>query len=274
MIDLKIGPFITAFNGVSSWMQTSLLAPAGSTMRMPNRDFAQLTENVETLLAISQECGFGVVAVCAEEALSELARFHANPGDYKFLITPEEMIPLQGRIGRLKDAVIGETKTRSALILNANAKELWQPSKPTFGDDFKNKFQSAQYDLDEACKCLALGRSTAAVFHLMRITETGLQALHGCLGIPVALAGNDRNWGKILGRVRDDIKQRGTRWAEHDQFQEFYALLDAVKDAWRNATMHIENKYTPDEAQHIFNMVRGFMGRIALRMDENGEPKA
>jgi hypothetical protein len=53
-----------------------------------------------------------------------------------------------------------------------------------------------------------------------------------------------------------------------------YALLDAVKDAWRNPTMHIETKYTPEEASNIFATVRGFMKKVAGRMDENGEPKA
>ena len=35
-------------------------------------------------------------------------------------------------------------------------------------------------DVEEARKCLALGRSTAAVFHLMKIVEHGVLALAGC----------------------------------------------------------------------------------------------
>jgi hypothetical protein len=38
--------------------------------------------------------------------------------------------------------------------------------------------------------------------------------------------------------------------------------------------MHVENKYTDDEAEDIFRAVRGFMKKLASRMDENGEPKA
>jgi hypothetical protein len=38
--------------------------------------------------------------------------------------------------------------------------------------------------------------------------------------------------------------------------------------------MHVENKYTTDEAEHIFVAVRGFMKKIASRMDENGQPVA
>jgi hypothetical protein len=50
--------------------------------------------------------------------------------------------------------------------------------------------------------------------------------------------------------------------------------LDAVKNPWRNATMHVEKKYTPEEALHIHSSVRGFMMRLADRMDENGIPIA
>jgi hypothetical protein len=38
--------------------------------------------------------------------------------------------------------------------------------------------------------------------------------------------------------------------------------------------MHVENKYTNDEAEHIFVAVKGFMMKLASRCDENGDPKA
>jgi DNA topoisomerase IA len=50
-------------------------------------------------------------------------------------------------------------------------------------------------------------------------------------------------------------------------------MMDAVKDAWRNATMHVENKYTEEEARRIYDAVRGFMMKLASRMDEQGMPK-
>jgi hypothetical protein len=57
-------------------------------------------------------------------------------------------------------------------------------------------------------------------------------------------------------------------------FEELHASLDAVKNPWRNATMHVERKYTDDEAEHVFAAVRGFMMKLASRCDENGDPKA
>ena len=57
-------------------------------------------------------------------------------------------------------------------------------------------------------------------------------------------------------------------------FDALYASLDAVKNPWRNATMHPANKYTQEEAEHIFVSVKGFMMKLASRCGENGEPKA
>jgi hypothetical protein len=41
-----------------------------------------------------------------------------------------------------------------------------------------------------------------------------------------------------------------------------------------NPTMHVESKYTDEEAEHIFIAVRGFMKKLASRMDESGQPLA
>jgi hypothetical protein len=127
--------------------------------------------------------------------------------------------------------------------------------------------------MDEAGKCLGLGRSTASVFHLMRVLEVALHAVYKCLGISIPLLGTDRNWGVIINRIRDNIKARG-HFSEKDLFQELYALLDAVKDAWRNGTMHVEDKKTEDEAETIFIAVRSFMKKVSSRMDETGDPLA
>lgn len=84
----------------------------------------------------------------------------------------------------------------------------------------------------------------------------------------------EKNWGVILGSIKDSIGQQ--KWSNPEEksfFEGAYVSLDAIKNAWRNATMHVENKYTADEAEHIFIAVRGFMRKLASRLDEKGEPK-
>lgn len=176
--------------------------------------------------------------------------------------------------GQLLRNVFGvELGAKSYFTLSPYEAALIDPREPLWGADFAAKFPSTLYDLDEGAKCLAFGRSTAAVFHFMRVAEVGIRALHACLDINVPLEGNERNWGNILGRIKTEISTR-PKGAGKDSLQEMYAALDAVKDAWRNATMHIEQKYTPEEAEHVYAVLRGLMKKIAARMDEKGEPKA
>ena len=57
-------------------------------------------------------------------------------------------------------------------------------------------------------------------------------------------------------------------------FDELYASLAAIQNPWRNATMHLDQKYTEQEAKDISDVVRAFMSRVAKRCDENGLPPA
>jgi hypothetical protein len=175
--------------------------------------------------------------------------------------------------GRIKD----ELEERRFLSLSSAESKLFYPSDPIFGVEFQNKFPSALYELDESAKCLALGRSTASVFHLMRIVEIGIGAIRKSLGILDPIKPSERNWGAILRKISDGISGKGAAtWNAGDKafFEQSYASLDAVKVAWRNSTMHVENKYSPEEAEYIFAVVKGFVKNVASRMDENGLPLA
>ena len=151
-----------------------------------------------------------------------------------------------------------------------------------FGSEVADKFPSASYDIDEASRCLALGRYTAAVFHLMRIMEIGIRGMSRCLGVPDPIKQAERNWWAIQRKIKEAMEERGgnsalKRWARpEDQavFEDACAFLDAVRNAWRNATMHVENKYTDEEADTIYRAVKMFTRKLASRFDEAGQPLA
>lgn len=179
----------------------------------------------------------------------------------------------------LSDAQVVSTRIRDELEdgyflhLTADEAGFYESTEPPFGHDVASKFPNSVFDIDESAKCLALGRYTSAVFHLMRIMESALRAIHACLGMPPPLTGNDRTWGSILKAIRDNYKVRPA-FSEMQTFQELHARLDAVKDAWRNGTMHVENKYTEEEAKYLFSVTKVFVQKLALRMDEGGKPLA
>jgi hypothetical protein len=57
-------------------------------------------------------------------------------------------------------------------------------------------------------------------------------------------------------------------------FDNAFAALAAMQNPYRNSTMHLDQKYTSEEASHIFEVVGGFMKKLASRMDEDGLPLA
>lgn len=136
-------------------------------------------------------------------------------------------------------------------------------------------FSSATFEMEEAAKCIALARYTASVFHCMRVLEIGIRSLSRFLKIDDPTKPAERNWAFILGQIRDavdalkksrnaDDKKRG------EALEGVHATLDAIRNPWRNATMHVENVYAPHDAVHIFNCVEYFMDTLAQHCDEDG----
>jgi hypothetical protein len=108
----------------------------------------------------------------------------------------------------------------------------------------------------------------------MRAVEAALRSVRLCLGATAPLAAQGRNWGNILNEIRDMRTGKSPRWPENDYFSAVASSIEAVMHAWRNSTMHIENKYTREEAESIRDCVKALLQRVASRMDEQGMPLA
>ena len=157
--------------------------------------------------------------------------------------------------------------------------ELWQITREEshflktdpFGEEIPRKFPVTRDDIEEAGKCLAFGRATACVFHLMRVVEVGLRALAASLNNPNLDPKRNPNWETILRKGDEDLakplNQRSPEWqADESFFSTAHANLRAVKDAWRNSTMHIERRYDPEEAEEVWNAVKAFMRHLSQKL--------
>jgi hypothetical protein len=115
--------------------------------------------------------------------------------------------------------------------------------------------------------------STASVFHLMRVLEIGLTILGKQFGVSLA----HTNWAPAIEQIESKIRDmhKDPVWRalpDCKEQQTFYAQaatqLAIFKDAWRNHTMHAGGKYAEEEAERIFESVKGFMQKLAERLHE------
>ncbi|MBP7065434.1 hypothetical protein [Ferrovibrio sp.] len=178
----------------------------------------------------------------------------------------------------LNFAIRADLESRVLLSIDPSSISFYRQDEPLFGALVFQRFPSIEYDIQEAGKCLALGRSTACAFHSLRCLEAGILAISRCLSIADPVTGGERNWGTRISKIKAAYEAKWTNASRlHGDghiFESFHAALAAMTNPWRNATMHLEKKYTEEEARHLFRIVEGFMKKIAIRMDENGLPLA
>jgi hypothetical protein len=141
--------------------------------------------------------------------------------------------------------------------------------------DIVINFPSATFEIEESAKCLGLSRPTASAFHSMRMIEIGVRALAKRLDIPDPVNSTDRNWGTVLGRVKDALdakfpKKKRLPETEGAKLEAIYVTLDAIKNPWRNATMHVETIYTDADARFILQCAAAFMRKLMEVCNEDG----
>lgn len=166
------------------------------------------------------------------------------------------------KLRTLRESLDRELKSRLFLFVPAAKAETYDQVE-LFGPEVHTKFSKASADIREAGTCLALGRATAAVFHLMCVLEVGLDSLSSALSVPYS----QKNWEQILRDIETAISTIAFR-----QDREFYsrAALEFkfFRDAWRNHTMHGRGKYGDVQAEEIFDHVKAFMVHLATRLQE------
>jgi hypothetical protein len=170
---------------------------------------------------------------------------------------------LRESIMHLVQVTGGELEDRTFLVIPPEYTELYRDPLAAFGKDTIDAFPLVAEDISEAGKCLALNRTTAAVFHLMRAMESAVQAI--C--IKLEISNPEREWGKLLSDIEDKIKKM-RKSPTRDAWSETHVHLYHVKQAWRNKTMHPKQTYKFEEAKGVFDAVKVFMLALSKRLSE------
>jgi hypothetical protein len=215
-----------------------------------------------TLKSLEDECKTLVLNVSAEmiSGIRSSLEKNAHHDNVQWLLDQMKTV---------RDLMSKEMKWRIYAYIPAEKAKYFTTGTPKlFGEEVYKAFSGARTDIHEAGCCMALTRPTAAVFHLMRVLETGLSAL----GKVFSVSNEHTNWGNVIeqieSRIRDmhkepvwkaksDCKDLQTRYSQAA------ATFGVLKDAWRNHTMHSRAAYDEEEAEHIFGNVKMFMRKLA-----------
>jgi hypothetical protein len=232
------------------------------------------TVHARGFLAFCKEAGLILSEIKAKELIQRFSAVQKASDDKMY----EHLFNIRETIDHLTSRIRDEMETFVFITIQNKYTAFYEPPEPLFGNGVATQFSSLAYDIQEAGKCLALGRSTAAVFHVIRCLEGAILALSRCLRIPDPIKAADRNWGAMLRLVKGEVDRRWPTSTDRlggdgQAFDELYGALAGLQNPYRNATMHLDKVYTEEDANHTFELVRGLMRRVASRCDEDGEPK-
>jgi hypothetical protein len=167
----------------------------------------------------------------------------------------------------LQNRIDDELARRAFYQLRPDVVALFEDQNP-FGERVTASFPSASHDIGEACKCYGCDRFDATIYHLMRAMEVALR----CLATRVHVSYSP-NWMIYLDKIDKVLKSKAKKNALRKSRLRFLsnasALLRAVKEAWRDDTMHVHGRYGPDQTRDILLSVKAFMLHLSTDLSEN-----
>jgi|SRR5665213_3826562 len=123
-----------------------------------------------------------------------------------------------------------------------------------------DNFPNAQRDAMEAGNCIPFERFTAAVYHLMRVSEYGLISVALALGVDRDTLG--QGWDKILTGINGKIKifsstKPTPQWKVDEQrFSDLSNWFTTIKVGWRNPVSHVPRVYSESTAFAMFGSTK------------------
>ena len=229
--------------------------------RIDDGNRGAVTSNLRDVVSKCEELGLAVSRNFINDARIRLSLKENFQPSYLDISTQMEAV---------KAVLHAELETVKFLMIPAREAHYYT-DVDLFGVDVASNFSNASYDIGEAGKCLAVGRSTACVLHLMRVLELGLNSLANQFQVSFV----NTNWNQIIEQVESKIRDidkdpnKPATWREDRKFYSGAAnQFRYFKDSWRNYAMHIHDKYTPEEALIVYTSVKVFMEQIAKRLKQ------
>ncbi|MGA7563059.1 MAG: hypothetical protein WBW55_07655 [Desulfobaccales bacterium] len=193
---------------------------------------------------------------------------HETFNNYK-IVTPTWR-QVGSELEYLARTIIAELKSRTLFYI-------WSHRLPYYkGENLLTKetlesFPSVNWDMEEAGKCFATERFTAAVHHLMQVAEYGLISFAEFCEIPEK---QRSNWNTALNQIDKGMREKtipnllNMTKDDEQYYTEVASWLRNVKTAWRNPVSHIPIIYDEAKALELFGAVKSLMHHLSKRFKE------
>lgn len=266
MIDVKLRDLLEAFQRIAQMRQSFIILQNTDKAGMMNVEaLGALLGAAEYVMKIAKEADLDATLANAErlhDCVLALKMTQKHTG--RIPAWDEAIRDLEHHVASTHQAIKDQLSARNALMLTAAESRLFDPKEPLFGATVETKFPDARDDIEEAGKCLALGRNKACVCHLMLAMEVALRVLATNAGVTIH---DDKGkwlpWLKLTNNLEHQKIKAMPEGAEKAAWWEVHSMLSSVGRAWRNPTMHPEKTYDAPQAKKVFDAVNGFMSDLA-----------
>lgn len=263
MIRFEAGVFFDLANTIKNIQALAFQATTKGYGGEPAADFA-VVPHIQKAALDCEKAGLPSSLKLARRMIEEVRR---TPGT--------TLNELGDRLATLAERISDDLD--SLLVLRVECERIrYYEQSALFGDAVAKCFNTAMPDAEEAGNCFALGRYTAAVFHLMRVLEAGLLKLAAIAEIH----DHKPSWNRILTEI-ERIMQK-TRFPDRSpQLQKHSRFLDqvlphmrAINDAWRDKVAHFEDRiipteeYTEDKAEVILKNTGALMKLLTNELNK------
>ena len=227
-------------------------------------DESHIALRVEFLEALERNCiDLDLIASAATVRKIRSVLAKAKTGVPRNDLTPLDI--------ELTERVIDELDAKVFLALSARESDYYKNPRKGW-EDIIIRFPNSVGDIEEAYKCFALARYTAAIFHSLQVVEAGLVECGKLIGVTDPLPGWTATTSKLKKILDTKYPDRTPFEQENSAFlEQMYAAIHALQLAWRNKVSHVAGKlfvmssdFHPEVAEEILVTSRALMRRLAI----------
>jgi hypothetical protein len=237
-------------------------------------------ENVESLSKILNEAIKLSAALDLKETLGRCEHLQAPLtqalGGYLGALKIMSPVEVRTEIEGIRSS-LGKEIDKKQLAFVPDGRTKYFEQAALFGELANKMIPDAAEDIRQAGNCMAFELNTAAVFHLMRVTEFGLRALAVSLGVTkIGVRELEfQTWSAIIEEINPKIETKlkslnkvSIDRTEDEARARYRGLLkdfQYLKDSERNPFFHVRKHYdgnTP-ETEGVYLHIQEFMRRLA-----------